>query len=259
MNGINDIKNNINNIISKYLSDQNTYQIAEHYNTYPSAINRLLRRYNIRLRTNSEVVHYRQKNDYLLSNNMINKLNGWLLGDGSLQLYKYQAMFEIVSKHEEYIKYIAKLFNNTELSYKVKSFLNNYPYNPDKKLPAFKLRTRSSLQLGEMYKTWYPNGVKTVPANLSLNKDIIKIWIMDDGSLSKTDGRLSFATHGFLKNDCEYLANEINKFIEESCAQIHKDTKYYKVVIPRRFTKKLLHLIGNCEVRCFDYKWNIKV
>lgn len=240
-----------NDIIIKYKGGISITEIGKFYNVTSPVIRRILMKNQITIRTTSETSIIQFKKHIDISDELYSKIDGWLLGDGSLESTN-QACFKLPSQHDEYIDYIKNLFN-IEGVYVNK--YKTYDYKTKKHYP--RLTTCSCIEFGKLYKRWYPEGKKIVPKDLILTKPLIKNWIMDDGTLCKRDKNLTFCTHGFTKEECLFLCNMLDEFIEMDSAKINKDGKYFKIRLSVAGTKKLLNKIGNCEVKCFNYKWLI--
>ena len=76
-----------------------------------------------------------------------------------------------------------------------------------------RLVTRSARVFVNWRETWYPEGVKELPAQIELSPLALAVWFADDGSISASSSKgkkglltLKFATHGFRKPDVERLA-----------------------------------------------------
>lgn len=69
----------------------------------------------------------------------------------------------------------------------------------------FKTYTYSSLNW--IYESWYKDGVKHVPSNIStyLTPLALAIWIIDDGR--RVGKGLKFRTNSFTYSDCQLLRN----------------------------------------------------
>lgn len=240
-------------IIQKYKNSQSMISIAKDYNVSTPIIRRILNNHHIQLRTPSQNSKIQFANYNKVSDSLLSMINGWLLGDGSLEGHN-QACFRLVSKHEEYIDFAISKFKKEAF------YCNKYKtYIHKTKKYYWRLTSCSTYQFKSLKEKWYPEGRKIVPKDLSLSGDLIKCWIMDDGTLSKVDGSMVLCTHGFTKKDCEFLTAKINEFIGFDCAKINKDGKYYKIRIGRVGTNRLFDIIGECMVDCFNYKWERKV
>jgi len=55
----------------------------------------------------------------------------------------------------------------------------------------------------------------------------------------------------------ERLSGMLNDFIGvNGASHVIEKHKYPRIYVPKRFTQPLLQKVGECEVNCFQYKWN---
>lgn len=242
-------------IISLYNSGKSSYQIADEYNTHAGTIRQVLIGLNgIKLRSVGEAQFNRFANYKKVSDNMLEHIDGWLLGDGSISIYgsKKQARFTHVSKHEEYIDYIINLFKSDGIKCRKHK-------NQDKVYKTFHYRmiTESTIQFREIYERWYSNKKKIVPENLNLTSNIIKNWIYDDGTTSPTKGHLRLCTCGFSVKENELLALKLSKYIGKSknIGVIEKASGNPRIYCSKIDANKILTKIGKYDINCFSYKW----
>lgn len=246
-----DIIPHTNEIINMYNSNNSTYKIAEYYNTHSNTIRCLLVKNNIIRRNIAETNHIRFANYNVPSKELQECLTGWMLGDGSIHFTGKQAYFCIVSKHEEYVDHIKKLFENE--GFKCRKY-----HNMDKKYKTwhYRLFTNSTLYLSELYSKWYKNGKKIVPSDIDINKNSIKYWIIDDGTRDKNKGYLRFCTCAFSIEECEFLSSKLNNILSDSGASwVIEKQKYPRIYMPRIFAEKLFDILDKCPISCFEYKW----
>ena len=236
-----------NSIIERYQKGESTLKIAKSYETYTSYINDILKKNNIPRRTMVEINANHTKFDDLT----MEHINGWLLGDGSVFSSGVKAHFEFVSKHDEYANYVKNIIEKQGLA--VNKYLN---IEKTTKAGRFMLKSRSTIQLAEIRKKWYPNGKKIVPEDLKLTSTAIRNWIMDDGTVHKKWGYLRLCTCGFTVSECEVLSDKLNKFIGVTGINVIEKKKHPRIFVSKKSTGKLLNKIGSCEVKCFDYKWS---
>ena len=240
-------------IIEMYNEGFSTVQIAEKYYVKHQSINKLLRKYNVILRNRKNSLFLRFANYTKISDNCMEMMNGWLLGDGHLGYSNSgQTYFQMTSKHEEYIKYIKNILEKEKLKcYILKCF------NKKQQTYYWKLNTNRTVQFKKLRDKWYFDRNKIVPQDIVLSNDAIKNWIMDDGSVDKRDGILTLNTQGFTKKGCEFLSEKLNRIISVGKISINmvKRAKYPVIKINRIATESLFNIIGKCYINCFQYKW----
>jgi len=113
----------------------------------------------------------RKANSVILSTNIIEFLNGELLGDGCLQRegsIKYpptSARYSHGTKHKEYLAWLSKIFKNFGLEQSGK--INSY-HMISKKINhqnwRFMYVTRYYKELGDLFSIWYLNNFKFCPS-----------------------------------------------------------------------------------------------
>jgi hypothetical protein len=238
-------------IIKRYENGESTYDIAESYKTYPEYIRNILKNNNVKRRSRVEVNRIVFANHTLLNDDVLQKLDGWMLGDGNIAFTGIQAYFQFSSKYEEYIQYVKNTIEQNGLVCKIYKIIDK-----KYKTAAFKLKTLSTIQLADIYNKWYVNRKKIVPSDIKLSSPIIRNWIMDDGSISKDRGHLRLCTCSFTVDECEILAKKLNKFINHNTIHVTNKTKYPVIYAPKNTTRALLNKIGAPDVSCFQYKWS---
>lgn len=248
-------------LIHKYVQEQwSTVKIAKLFGCDPKAVNYRLRKYGIETRSlsNSHMVDgFKFVGNY-------NVLYGSLLGDGCLLKRSKKTGSGSASFSKGNIGYDHICFVGREI-------LGNDPierikeYQPKlSNRSAFKFTTRMCDEFLAEYNRWYPEGVKIVPKDLVLNKEIVLHWFMDDGhSCWKHKRRNSvcvgFSTESFTELDCDYLTKELDKFgINAYLGKSHGGYGH-KIFIRGRSVKDFFNFIGECpkEIGSMNYKWKI--
>lgn len=175
-------------------------------------------------------------------------LDGLMLGDGHLSLYKNANANLIVGrsiKDIEYLKYEANIFYNFLTPMFQKCLVKETSYF-SKKLNKISnqcfFRTSNNQSLTEIYNRWYPNKIKEVPKDLKLTPVVMAHWIADDGCLQfpKLPYRfqLDLSTDGFCKLDVERLINLLSIKYDETINL--KSSKYYTIRIYDNATRKII-------------------
>jgi hypothetical protein len=239
-----------NEIGERYLGGESSYDLAKQLGVHPENIRQILIKLDISRKTRKELDETRA-HSIELSHGLRSRIDGWLLGDGSLSYSGLSGLFCLSSKHEEYVHYAKQLFEREGVGCRVHT-------NEDKKYKVFghRLFTISTLQFGKLYHRWYPDGKKTVPDDLSINSYVVRHWIMDDGTVDKSKGHLRLCTCSFSVRDCERLSRMLNDFIGVAeASHVIEKHKYPRIYVPKKFVQPLLRKAGDCEVDCFRYKW----
>lgn len=236
-------------IVERYQNGESSYAIATSYKVSYKFIQDILWKNNIK-RSVSETNHLYFANYTKLNDNTLQKLAGWMLGDGNITFVGVQAYFQFSSKYEEYIQYLKNIFEQNGLI--CKTYVN---VDKKYKTTAYRLKSRSTIQLADIYNKWYVNRKKIVPSDIELSAPVIRNWIMDDGSVSKEKGHLRLCTCSFTIDECEILAEKLNKFVGDDTIHVTNKQKYPVIYAPKKVTRILLNKIGAPDVSCFQYKW----
>lgn len=155
-------------------------------------------------------------------------INGLLLGDGCLEKGKNSknACLRITRaiRDKEYLYWNASVLKDflTEKGVYTSSYFDN---RTKKEYFKIYLRSRCSIFFTDFYSQWYVNKKKIIPSNLILNKDIVKVWFADDGSviapkdnLNKRRFSIKFATHSFSKKEVMFLKQQLDDLF---CVNFH--------------------------------------
>ncbi len=122
---------------------------------------------------------------------------------------------------------------------------------------------------------WYPDGEKIIPRDITLTKDSLLHWFLDDGysyyvtrhkkvpKWTKTVVRVQFATQSFKKEDLDFLCKKIfDLFKIKITPRIHRRHGViqgygYFLEISETQTRDFFDLIGPPPVPSLAYKWKI--
>ena len=123
--------------------------------------------------------------------------------------------------------------------------------------------TKTSKEIGDLRRIFYPNGIKTIPDSINsllISPLALAIWYQDDGHLdcrSKYHYNAVFATHSFSFESCQLLANALQKNFNLD-VRIHKCTMrgklYYKLYITSNSMRHFTQLVKPYIISCFAYK-----
>lgn len=159
----------------------------------------------------------------------IHVIKSHLLGDGSITRNHKSSYFSVGHKedHLEYVEATHKWLGLAAIK-NIATLISGYGSTIK---VASSITTRA---LNELRDEWYPNDVKTLPADLTWIDDFaIAVLYMDNGSLAHTDlqeDRAYFATNNFTEIDCNRLAQYFTTKYEVSCT-VFKSKDYYSLRI----------------------------
>jgi hypothetical protein len=160
-------------------------------------------------------------------------LEGEMLGDGHLCIsdaaINAKLMISRSIKDEEYLKYEQSVWQNyikhNDIHY-TKLFNNTYE--------QCSFYTKNNEAFTREQVRWYKDKVKFSPRDLKLSPVAIAHWICDDGhvTFNKLPYRfkIELSTHGFIKDDVDFLANQLCEMYKERFMvklKNRKDKKYY--------------------------------
>ena len=127
---------------------------------------------------------------------------------------------------------------------------------------SWRVNSLADVCLHEYYDKWYPDSKKVVPSDIRLTPLAVLHWFLGDGS-STWQGRpgkqhtlLSFATHGFMKAECEMLCDKLKEADPQMTFQVHKQRTFW-VVETNKYAAitAFYEYVGVCLYPCFEYKW----
>ena len=179
-------------------------------------------------------------------------IEGELLGDGHLGTSSYMsAWFEYSSKYEEYIHYVSNTLRGFGIEQvgKIRSSVSSFGTK------AYRYTSRSYVELFDVWVGWYAFGRKEIPKrDLHLTPIVCRQWYIGDGSLLKP-GRIMpsirLATCGFSIADVLWLITELKHLGFLATYQQHNNSIY----ISAYSTQNFLEYLGECPVKCYEYKW----
>ena len=175
-------------------------------------------------------------------------LNGSLLGDGNLRLAKgkLNALFEVnhTVKQKLYVDWKYENF---------KSFVLTGPKarKGNGARIAYRFTTQSLPVFTSVYKRFYQNNHKVIPADLKLDPLALAVWFMDDGSKSRSSVYLN--TQQFSLEDQAKLLNILKKEFN-LIGKLNKDKYYFRIRITTESTQSLKNIIRPHVLPLFSYK-----
>lgn len=194
--------------------------------------------------------------DVNLSINELSKLEGHLLGDGSLfrlKANRINPVFSVVSKHKTYIEYIN---NSIDLMRDRPIWVRGqFDQRTNKNYQAFWTRSLAKPCLLSLKDKWYVNDKKIIPRNLILSPELCRRWYMDDGGKASWSG-INLATDCFSKLDVEFLSELFQSI--DIYPSLHKNGNGFRLYIKKADAVKFIEFIGPCPVDVFKYKWQFE-
>lgn len=177
-------------------------------------------------------------------------LNGELLGDGCLHSRGLNsARYVHASKHLTYCEYVRDTLKSFGIQQSGKEI---HQYKHPK--IYFQYQSLTYVQLKPLFVEWYPEGKKVVPKTIKLTPLTCRQWYIGDGSLSHPyiDGSyIRLATCAFPVEDVLWLITQLQELGFLATRYACNNT----IHISTHSTKDFLSYIGNCPIKCYEYKW----
>jgi len=193
-----------------------------------------------------------------LSENLIESIDGFLIGDGCIGLASnkdiHSARLRCGLEHEEFCRY----FMNCFCEYR--PTVDKYNSNKMKQGFVWCGSSKFHPDLYHQYMRWYPENsagkrVKYPPQDVRITPKSVMMWYLGDGSVVCQNNTivLRLSTDGFAPEGVEYLvARLMDKGI-----QCHKNG-YNRIQIDAKGIPAFFDFIGRkSPVKCYDYKFDI--
>ena len=171
---------------------------------------------------------------------------GGLLGDASMRC-KTNALLEInhAFSQKEYVDWKCK-----ELQKFVSTFPKMRKGNGSR--IAYRFTTRSLPVFTEIYKRFYKDGKKSIPAEFKLHPLSLAVWFMDDGS--KSYNAVYLNTQKFSIEE----QNRLRRLLKEQHAidtTLNKDKQYYRIRVAVNSVRRVRELVNPYLLPTFLYKF----
>jgi hypothetical protein len=201
--------------------------------------------------------HNSFKNKIDISKDLAEIIDGTLLSDAGLETTSINPRFYFKQswKYSEYVRLIASKFG---LESKIR-FVHG------KTCLDCRFKTISSPDLLPYYNKWYIDGIKVIPKDLEITRSMLLHEYLGDGYIRKEQSKNGekeyqhavLCTDCFAESDLELFIQKLKEVGIESYIKHHKynPRKHPRVCIRRRSMDKFFEYIGECPVKCFEYKW----
>lgn len=237
-------------LINEY-RNKSTIMIAKEQKVTDSTISRWIK--NFGMKTGLHL-----HNHMILNQQLLEYLNGELLGDGNLNPINGKngitsVRYQHGSSRKGYIEWLIRKLNELgmEQSGKINISIHRPP-SAKRLCTTYGYSSKSYVELKKLYMKWYPKGKKIIPRDLKLTPIIVRQWYIGDGYYSKGKSSLAFATCAFIKKNLDILVYKL-KELGINC-YIRKD----RVCINADSFFNFFEYIGECpeEIKdIYGYKW----
>lgn len=194
-------------------------------------------------------------------------LNGILISDGTSRENKFQSNVILTSKYSEYIQYVAMVFDNRGIIYKINKNYSGYRTSDGEnhKFTSYSIRTASYVEFRK-YNRWYKvisgKRTKVIPPDIKIDKQMMLHWYFGDGGLKKrnTSRQIQLSVYAFNLKELKKISLKICKFLDvyPTEVRINKVKAGYTINLIHSIVPRFLEMIGDSPIRCFDYKWDMK-
>jgi len=244
-------------IVQEYERGLSIRQIACKSPFSASKIRKILISSNIDMRSSRDGLRLRKENSMPLNAEMMERIEGELLGDGCLIRRNYQSKFSFTNSKKEYTFWLAELFVKSGIdltgsgAYKDVYFHKNW----DKWYTRYNFSTLCSIQFKDLETKWYKERKKMVPEDLIISPNLVLHWFLGDGSLPRQEYAI-FCTDGFSLEEVSILSEKLNEAINIK-SSVMPYGKYHRLFVPKTSVPKLLEYVGKPPICALAYKWKL--
>lgn len=194
-----------------------------------------------------------------LSENVIELIDGFLLGDGCIRINKINIIktgrLTCGVEYEEFCKYFSNIFKIYKMCAKstkhkkMKSGILWYSYS--------KFHPDLYLQYQRWYKYRDGKFIKSVPTDVRITPISVMMWYLGDGSLVTSEDNstvmLRLSTDGFTKDEVEYLVIKL----KELGIECHRNNDN-RIMVNSKGIPAFFDFIGyTSPVNCYNHKFDL--
>lgn len=223
--------------------------LSQGYNIHVGTLHKYAKRHGIG-RSISESKRTLDYNKSYLNENIIEAIDGFLLGDGSIHKNKKVARLICGLEHKEFAIYLISCFSiysSVVHPYKDEGMSSGIQYQG---------RTKFHPDLFDQYLRWYQTGSRKQPPNdIRITPKSVMMWYLGDGSLVQDQNTVTIrlSTDGFSPDRVEFLSAKLR----DKSILCHRNNDN-RIMIKARGIPAFFNFIGrNAPVRCYEYKFNL--
>jgi hypothetical protein len=243
-------------VAAAYVDGATLTTLAATHNTDLHHIRKALRTQGVPLRTRSEVARLRELNDVPLPPEMIQRVEGELLGDGSLKSQKHQSFFSFRTSDLNYASWLADFFVSNGMPLIGQGVNTEQLVSFGALRVAHSFRTVSTVQLQVLRQKWYHQGRKCVPGDLELSPLHVLHWWIGDGSVRGECAGL-LCTDAFTLDEQRSLVDKLSKTANIR-SHIVPWGSYHRIYIHSASMLDFLTYIGPAPFPSIAYKWQAR-
>jgi hypothetical protein len=175
---------------------------------------------------------------------VVELLNGLMLGDGCIQYSGGRSKTNNSNPRLTIVRQLRDEQYNFWIYNQIKNLCNSKPFQYEvldkrtlKIYKSSRIYSKSLTFFKEIFNYWYPDGKKRIPRNIEFTPLTLLVWFLDDGSVITANNKkgnvckltIKISTHGFIKEDVEFLANKLSCFFETLFRIQYDDGNHYIV------------------------------
>lgn len=259
-------------LIFQYLElKKSTCKIAQDIECSTLTVLNWLRKFDLPVRSKSEALGLNRPHVFL-SKQLLEVLNGLLLGDGHLNHQnKWTSNYQHSTKHKVVLEWLADLLKAFGIGQTGKIYRyekrTSFPGNKICRTVSFFYASQHYAELKELQSKWYRPATeeerekgrkffKIVPPDLVLTPLTCLHWYIGDGHLEKKHKGVYLCTQGFSENEVDFLISLLKKLGIKATRHKNKD-----IYLSVKSVLAFLNYIGHCPKKIesvYKYKWAIK-
>jgi len=244
-------------IVASYACGMSLTALAAKHGTNLHHIRKVLHVHGVPLRTRFEVARIREHNDVPLSSEMVQRIEGELLGDGSVKPQKFQSFFSFRTSDRNYAEWLAGFFVDNGMPLIGQGVSTEQHVSFGTSCTAHSFRTISTVQLHAVRQRWYDSqGRKHVPEDLEISPLRVLHWWIGDGSVRGECAGL-LCTDAFALDEQKLLSHKLNETANLR-SHVVPWGSYYRIYIHSASMLDFLAYIGTAPFATTAHKWNVR-
>jgi len=240
------------------------YKIAQGQGCSQATVKNWLKKLGVKIRSRSEAQRISQSNHVDLCVELLEVLNGLMLGDGHLSLAKWSSFYQHGSKFRGLLVWLSDELNRYGIRQSGTIYIQRHKKYS---VVSFHYVSRCYVELKLIHPKWYRPAteeerkkgkkyIKILPADLKLTPLTCLHWFIGDGYLGKCGkytNYVSLCTQGFTEKEV-YLLVSLLKSLGFKATK-HKN-KGIRICV--KSTEDFFNYIGPCPngiKGCLGYRW----
>ena len=238
-------------LVSEYIAGRSESWLSAHFKVSRSSVHRRLVSAGVPLRGVVEASNLLRFKIFTESEEVLELLDGLLLGDASVGDHQAsEARLEVSQRRDR--RAWLDLIEAVLRKYGIESSVR------DRKKRGFQLRTLKYVSFTKQRHRWYPRNTKTVPLDVRVGPVALAHWYWGDGSTGADGYRMVFNTQGFSRRSVDFLRKRLRE-VYGWRLRVHRNRKDFVLAVGRKEDRvALVDLIKPHCPPCFTYKLNIR-